>query len=365
MAIRFNDTRTVTQQTREYSFGCDGKGARVEVSVRPTTSGAYKILLEGVFAAVLGKVTLYGLGELVEHSLEEHLRLTIQIRAWEHDAEGNESLDQRIELGGIYCKARVPIGFSYDWPLTMRGNVRITCEGAREELYLWDAFAMKCKVIAEYYGGSKLERVVTEVTPRLTLDEGAGEHDIKTGVPGLYKLDVSPYLYSDSSLGRLLCLTLVLEKDGEQRVVRYTIRPGDAKSSFIFRNSFGVPEYLYCYGPTSEKYTYERGSALLNGIHKSYGIKETKNMTAHTGVMTEDTADWVPELLRSEMVFAKQGSLIVPVVVTECKAERDGLDHELVQYTFDYKYAEEGTVFFTEEEAKARIFDDTFDNTYG
>lgn len=182
-------------------------------------------------------------------------------------------------------------------------------------------------------------------------------------VLGLVSLDVSPArLVSDA--GRLVAYSVVCGK----RRARFRVL-ADAPAtdpSFIFRNRFGVWEILHCTGLKETNPSFTRDHAVVGGRMRPYDIKETVTFKAFTGPLRHGMEEVVMDLARSRAVFVlnPDGSAGDEVVVTDCSLKHNNDDSSLSDLSVSYRLADRGVPRIAVTRPP-RLFDNTFDATYG
>lgn len=139
----------------------------------------------------------------------------------------------------------------------------------------------------------------------------------------------------------------------------------DAAPCLLFTNSFGCQETLYCTGTHQAAPEYNRNTAYVDGLFKSYQIEENRIFKANTGILNIPMASWADDLFRSKEIYLLVNSLPdKEITITESKSERSNNHDVLPEFSFEYRYAQRNHNILQLGRA-GRVFDNTFDNTFG
>jgi hypothetical protein len=117
---------------------------------------------------------------------------------------------------------------------------------------------------------------------------------------------------------------------------------------FIFRNSFGVYDALYCTGQFEKTGSYER--TVISTIdeteftahlsrQKVFYPEETQSYSANTGFISKDILDYLRDFLLSEEIWEVRGDILVPVVLTSKQAQMFKDRSHLYSLSFEYEVA--------------------------
>ena len=139
----------------------------------------------------------------------------------------------------------------------------------------------------------------------------------------------------------------------------------EAEPSMIFRNRFHVWETVHFEGSMSSEPAYTREAAWINGQYVNYDIEEVKSFTARTAPMPLGAEGLIEDLARSKRVHIldSTGAARDLVTVTDVDAKATNDINALNVFSVTYRLADRVTAksFIA---SSARIFDNSFDNSY-
>ena len=133
----------------------------------------------------------------------------------------------------------------------------------------------------------------------------------------------------------------------------------DEYTRFAFINKYGFWDYYNIYNPVRTTTALERKNynkpQLVSGIagytsnrysgwgtgYEQFYLRSTDTYSIDTDYITEETANWLEELLESPEVYLQEGSDFVPIVLTNSSYEHNNSTsrNKLFQYTIEWVYA--------------------------
>ena len=308
----------------------------VKARVRMTVDGSE--IYDETLWPVDGDITLTDLGGLLEPLAMKGLVLSLVITAQPLDTSGS-SVGSLLSGAATILLSRADVGVSASdfytrHFLSILMGTKVTAAGRRELLWFYCGPGVGLTgedlyVTAEYADGGTL---VFEVS---VLQD--------TGV--YYCIDASPDLFTAS--GRQLIAYTVSANARKQRF-EIDFREPECMPVLMFKNSFGVQEYIYCTGKHQVTPEYKRSTARIGFHLRNYRIEETRTFKADTGFLNAAMADWADDLFRSDKVYLLDivdGALESAVdgrevLVTESKSEVTNEDDFMPRFTFSYQYAQ-------------------------
>lgn len=163
------------------------------------------------------------------------------------------------------------------------------------------------------------------------------------------------------------CTLVKLAVIAGERIATFLIdsysRP--AKLNLVFENNFGMPECYAVMGSLDyeNKYTNELG--YIKGKFKKYHVETLKEYTVNTGVLDQQTADWIEDLYNSEFVFfTKSEDHREEITITDVIVKRSSSPSELPSHEFKYRISQRNQILADFKTKTPRIFDDSFDYTF-
>jgi hypothetical protein len=311
--------------------------------------GDVSVLEESYVPDSDGRVILFDLQRLLEPYLSENLVEDFKITL---DDGASEKTVRSFKVQ--YCAAETWLDaedfLKYNFLTTLQGNKR-TAIGYREFLHFCLSEASEMDVYALYYDASSMDSFEKELDPKTFTTTGQ-----------VLTVDVSPAQYQLD--GYVLVQYRVVVGDRCQTFVVMENAP-DAAPALVFTNSFGCQETIYCTGTHALEPEHTRTTGYLSGMFRSYEIEENKVFKANTGTLSHEMANWADDLLRSKEIYLLDGETIgKEVTITESENKRNNDDDNLPAYTFSYRYAQRNHNILSEAKA-GRIFDNTFDYTFG
>lgn len=251
-----------------------------------------------------------------------------------------------------YCTAEIPYAaavFMQKYFLSSLVGEKVTARGRKEFLHFIAAEPCQVEVQCCYLMNvsTKVEtivlRQVTELNKVITIDVSPDCFD---------KPDWKLLHYNVKAGDRLQQFRM--ERDSP-----------DAAPCLLFTNSFGCQETLYCTGTHQAAPEYNRNTAYVDGLFKNYQIEENRIFKASTGILNIPMAGWADDLFRSKEIYLLVDSLPdKEITITESKSERSNNHDALPEFSFEYRYAQRNHNILQLGRA-GRVFDNTFDNTFG
>lgn len=323
----------------------------VVITVSTDNSSWSEIYSEHLYP-VDGAIAMGDLGNLLTPYARQSLVLYVRIAITE-EFDGSTTTNSSTQaFTVVYCEGDIPStttcdDFTATHFLSLLMGVKTTSMGRLEYLHFVGSDTPSCTA---YYADG------TTATFEPPAVGGNGSYST---------IDVSPSRFTTG--GKTLTSYVVTAGDRRQEY-EIDLQNPDCAPILIFTNSFGVDELFYCTGKLTKSPEFKRESAYVSGKKKNYKITETRSFKADTGVMNEDMADWLGELMRSpyvRLVKFKNGTPDIgrEVVITESKTEQTNIADELPRFTFTYEYAQRNHNV-VELDREGRIFDNTFDYTF-
>lgn len=251
----------------------------------------------------------------------------------------------------IPCSIAVPEPaetFIEDFFLTAADGERDTASGRFESLTMACAAPTEVTAVCSYIGaGGKVSAKTISLGTKRSVT----------------RFDVSPRLFLDDSLGRLIGYEI---RAGRRRA-RYRVlaNPPEADPALIFRNCFGTLETIYLTGARQTTPSYTRSAALIEGEFRNYDIEETMSFKATTGPLRPAMVAVALDLARSKEVFLldHDGSTGDRVTITDVDVKHTNEDNSIPDFSFTYRRSDRRSALL-DVNRPPRLFDDTFDDTY-
>lgn len=295
-----------------------------------------------------GKITILDLQDLIEPYLTSKLvgafSYSIVLSGITHTVRG---------FTVQYCAAESSLDakeFIHTHFLTaMTGGDKITAVGRKEFLHLVVYELTTVKVNCTYL------RTDGRVDREFSLDTITVNGQVVT-------IDVSPDKFVNE-VGTLIRYTVVA---GERsQYYQIDLACPDVAPCMLFTNSFGCQETFYCTGTHTLEPEYERSSAMIGGMFRHYHIEENRVFKANTGILNTSMSLWADDLFRSKEIYLLEGEQPgKEIAITDSESTRTNDYENLPAYTFSYRYAQRNQNILQLSRA-GRVFDHTFDNTFG
>ncbi len=258
------------------------------------------------------------------------------------DSSGNgEALDITVQYGlaGIDIPASEFLASNF---LTVLKDEKTTALWQKEYLSLVVSEATEVTAKVRYLSGEYVTKTLG------TINE----------TNKVITLDVSPTLFDNPE--NIAYYVII----AGNRVMTYYIDSSLHPSvQFVFLNSFGVKETYIPGGLILRENKYENQFGSFAGKYKKYNIDLIKQYTANTGVLSENTADWLEEIFVSKDVFLLSSAGIEnEVVIEEATVKRSFAQEELPAFEFKYRLSKTNQHEYSMK--KTKIFDGTFDYTF-
>jgi len=231
---------------------------------------------------------------------------------------------------------------------------RITSPSRTEKLYFFNILNLQTKihVYATYYN----DGVVSTKEFESWSDYGPIE-----------EIDVSPANYIDNSLGRLVQYKIkVLERE----MVYNVERDKPDTICFMYKNMFGLNEYIYFTGVIESDSLITRHQATIHGVTEVYDIEEEQIFSVRTGPMTWSMHPLVIDLCRSKSIkiFDKNAYSVYqsffPIIITDCDLKTNNADNTIADFEIKFKYAKDKPHHIVVPFGPDSVFDKTFDDTF-
>ena len=173
-------------------------------------------------------------------------------------------------------------------------------------------------------------------------------------------LDVSPSLFDHPETIHHLVVVA-----GKRTFTYYIRHPAPIDPvQFVFLNSFGVKETFIPFGIISSENKYENQFGVFNGMYRRYQAELVKEYTAHTGVLTDNMAEWIEDLIISKHIFIlNKKEIEKEVTVIDATIQRSFLRDELPAHSFKYRLSKINENGHYIQDC-SRIFDSSFDCTF-
>lgn len=311
--------------------------------------GDTEILNETYVPDAEGKITILDLQDLIEPYLASKLIggfFYVIVVAGKTDTVRGFTVQ--------YCAAESSLD-AKEFMLThfltaMIGGDKITAMGRKEFLHLVVSESTEVVVSCDYRTtDDKL------VSKEFVLDTLPAHQEVAT-------IDVSPDSFI-SDLGTMVRYTVTA--GGRVQYYQIDLACPDAAPCLLFTNSFGCQETFYCTGTHTLEPEYERSSAMIDGMFRHYHIEENRVFKANTGILNTPMSLWADDLFRSKEIYLLEGERPgKEIAITESESTRTNDYDNLPAYTFSYRYAQRNQNILQLSRA-GRVFDNTFDNTFG
>ncbi len=263
---------------------------------------------------------------------------------------GND--DETLSFSVYYAAVDISLSaetFLSGYFLTTLLGEKHTALGCKEYLHFVPLEQETGNVVCAYLADGAISTATTVLDPQLTYK-------------AVNTLDVSPDSYEVEGKTLVSYTVTFGERKQTYQVRTYVLAPSPC---LLFDNSFGVQETFYCRGTLSVAPEYERSSAVIGGMFRNFYIEENRVFQANTGYLSPNMAAWAEEVFRSPEIYLLIDSLPdKEVTITECDAERSNAPDSLPAFTFSYRYAQRNHNVLYLERA-GRVFDHTFDHTFG
>lgn len=325
----------------ELVFTTDRESAAVVIKI-----GNDEILNEKYVPDNAGKIRVRELGTLLEPYL-----LTNLIETFSYSI--SDTVTPKEKLFKVqYCTVEVSYPayeFMAKYFLSSLIGEKVTAYGRKEFLHLVAAEPCQVEVQCCY-----LMNVATTVET-IVLQQ-------VTELNKVISIDISPDKFEKQNWQLLYYNVKAGYRVQQYRMEKHS---QDAAPCLLFTNSFGCQETLYCTGTHEAAPEYGRSTAYIDGMFRNYQIEENRVFKARTGILNVPMASWADDLFRSKEVYLLVNSLPdKEITITESKSERSNNSEALPEFSFEYRYAQRNHNILQLGRA-GRVFDNTFDNTFG
>lgn len=325
----------------ELVFATDWGSATVVIKI-----GNDEILNEKYVPDGSGKIRVRELGLLLESYLVTNLIETFSYTIY--DVATRKEKQFKVQ----YCTVEVPYPaatFMQQYFLSSLIGEKVTAHGRKEFLHLVVDEACQVEVQCCY-----LMNVSTTVETTVLQQV--------TELNKVITIDVSPDKFEKPNW-KLLYYNV--KAGARMQQYRTEIHSQDAAPCLLFTNSFGCQETIYCTGTHQATPEYNRNTAYIDGLYKNYQIEENRVFKARTGILNIPMASWADDLFRSKEIYLLVNSLPdKEITITDSKSERSNNNEALPEFSFEYRYAQRNHNILQLGRA-GRVFDNTFDNTFG
>lgn len=290
-----------------------------------------------------GKIYILELDKLLTPYLPEDTRRgTFSISIVD---ESDSSQEITFEI--IYCTAEInvdPQEFIESNFLTTILREKLTYPDQNEFISLYRSDSdTQLKAIATYVDGKQVMKTTTLKAPN-------GLQTINVS-PGVLFSNVENILYYVVSCG--------------SRAITFYLLPElpEAAPQFVFINSFGVQETFIPSGLISRENKYDTAFGFMSGLYRKYKNNLVKQHTVNTGILDDNTANWIEDLfLSKDVALLSAAGETKAIVIEESTVKRSSAYDELPAFEFKYRLAKKNHNEY--RAGKLRIFDYTFDYTF-
>ena len=342
-------------------------GTKIDLVLQATHGTTTEVLLdETYYPDDDGTITIGQPGDILTPWCRRYGSVDVVAKITEHigngkdesDADYSETeTDSTVNIGTVlFANADPQVTASWfveNHFLTVLNGEKITAFGRTECLSAYGASTL-----------SVTARVLNTTTDEITSIALTLNPANTTG--SIYDYNVSPQKIFDLMAGtneqQLLSYTCEAGKRHQSyRVITDDVPPAPC---FVFQNSFGCWEYIYCTGTHSRSSKYTRSAAIIGGLKRNYNIEEERDFKAQTGWLNEAMADWAGELFLSQSIYLYVGGKMGKEVLIngDEKVEINNEDDNMPSFEFTWNYAQEQHNVMDAE--RQRIFDATFDYTF-
>lgn len=323
-------------------FTTDQASATFKLSV-----GDQEVLNETYVPDAKGKITILDLQDLIEPYLASNL---IEQFVYKITDAGGVSIDKTFTVQ--FCAAESSLDakpFMQDYFLSTLMGEKITALGRKEFLHLVVFEDTPVSVSCMYVSA-------TGTTSKTVSLDAVTTHD------QVITIDVSPDKFKDDA-GQLFFYTV--QAGNRKQSFQVDLACPDAAPCLLFTNSFGCQETMYCTGTHTLDPQYDRSSTVINGKFRNYQIEEKRVFNANTGILNNTMGVWADDLFRSKEIYLLDGEQPgKEVTITDSDSKRTNDFDALPFFTFEYRYAQRNQNILQLPRA-GRVFDNTFDNTFG
>ena len=345
------DMLKVTKDISDFAMSSQLGLLEVQVD-KPVTFALFLAGIE-IFSVVYqpdssNRVNIWDLGSLMEASL---INEVVAEGSYKLTADNETAITKKFHVQ--FCRLNMPFDasrFIRGYFLSvLAGHDKITVPGREESV------AISTPATS---GGVTQPVVVEQTFLSETLVKRVVSRTIATYSEGAVSvIPVSSSLFQLDGFN-LLRYTVIC---GARRQTFRLARHVPVGTGFKFRNSFGVMEYCYLAGLVKVKPDFERVETRIRGELHAFVQVERREYTVSSGAVSFTEMRLIDDLVRSDQVFLLKGEQSIPVSIVDCDTSRSYDDHALhaVELTFVYAGTCPDSIVLP-----ARIFDDTFDDTY-
>ena len=138
------------------------------------------------------------------------------------------------------------------------------------------------------------------------------------------------------------------------------------KTTFLFKNLFGVPEMIVMTGVNKRTSELEASFSWINRRYRKTSTDLTTFHTICTGAIDAQTHDSVKDAIRSDEVYLVDGTRLIDLVtVTDIDLDVEQPKEKPMAVYITYRVSEKVQERFSRVAVRdSEIFDDTFDDTF-
>ena len=138
------------------------------------------------------------------------------------------------------------------------------------------------------------------------------------------------------------------------------------KTTFLFKNLFGVPEMIVMTGVNKRTSELEASFSWINRRYRKTSTDLTTFHTICTGAIDAQTHDSVKDAIRSDEVYLVDGTQLIDLVtVTDIDLDVEQPKEKPMAVYITYRVSEKVQERFSRVAVRdSEIFDDTFDDTF-
>ncbi|MDR2086832.1 MAG: hypothetical protein LBP72_06615 [Dysgonamonadaceae bacterium] len=332
----------ILQQPESFCFSSALKDVIIQsdgnINVSFSIQGQQPFLLETYSPDSEGRIYIRELGKLfIPYISKISLRETFVIGI---TGSGTGSITTTV-LYGLTAISETAANFLSGSFLTLLNGEKITFPQQKEYLSLVVSEATTATVRASRQSGETESKTITI-------------NDLNQTVT----IDVSPAVFDNPET-----IAYYTVSAGVRAFTYYLRRPSAPAPHFLFLNSFGVKETFIPYGLSLRENKYENQFGFFNGLYRKYAVDLVKEYKVNTGILREETADWIEELFATRDVFLlTSAEEKQEITIMEATVKRSSARDALPAYEFKYRLSDSNQMEYNTIEN--RIFDDTYDYTF-
>lgn len=352
---------------------------RVQFQIRDAADTTLQSFVEIYYPDASGRVTITGLAELMEAYLEGVPLMELYSPHQEYtEVDGYvvlhlEFFEDNVSVGScsqtVYqANNRVnenPV--SYKYFLSRFRERTVYVDQVLTMSYIYRGQTLQARVAYMQESGRSAYRLLSLNNGSMTQGKVCVHQYVPSDLANRCGVDVDALLYVDFELGEVVTVESV-SRFVQYDKMRCTFNHDRqmARTSFVFKNLFGVPETLVMTG--QNKRTSEL-AATFSWIGRKYRKTSTDLMTSHTvctGYIDDVTHASVKDAIRSTEVYLTDGlALGDQVTVTGIDLDYSMPRTSPLAAYLTYRVSEKVQERFSRLAVREdEIFDDTFDDTF-